>query len=76
MEPKLGVIEEVACGQRDTLWLRHVADVEVASASVKPWERVVGAIVLQKLKLVHRGHDLVARVIINISMPTTARMLW
>jgi hypothetical protein len=76
MEPKLGVVEEVACGQRDALWLRHVTDVEVALASVKPRKRIADAVVLQKLKFVRCGYVLVTRIVIIVPVPTAPNVSW
>jgi hypothetical protein len=72
MEPKLGVVEEVACGQCDALRLRRVTDVEVALASVKPWKRIADAVVLQKLKFVCCGYVLVARIVPVLTAPNVS----
>jgi hypothetical protein len=69
----LRVIEQVTCCQRDALWLRRAADVKVLFAPVKPWQRIVGAIILGKLELMYCGYAVVTRV---VSLPAAAGVLW
>jgi hypothetical protein len=63
MEPQLCVIEQVARSQCNVLQFQRVADVKVPFTLVEPCQRIAGAVVFRKLKLMSGGHDVITRVV-------------
>jgi hypothetical protein len=49
---------------------------EVAFASIKSGQRVVGVVVLRELQFVCRGHNVVVCLVVIVSLPPPAGVLW
>jgi hypothetical protein len=60
----------------NALRLRRATDVKVLFTPVEPWQWVARAVVLGKLELMCGGHDVVTRVVLIISLPAVAGVLW
>jgi hypothetical protein len=75
VEPELGIVEEVAGGQCDALWLRCAPNMEIVFTFVQPGKRIVGVVELRKLQLVRRGHNVVGGPVIVVSVSAATTVL-